>query len=50
MNLVTMRDVSVAYDGYEAIQHVDLEIGDDDFLGVIGPNLSLIHISEPTRP
>ena len=49
MNLVTMRDVSVAYDGYEAIQHVDLEIGDDDFLGVIGPNgggktLSLIHI------
>ena len=31
MNLVTMRDVSVAYDGYEAIQHVDLE-------------LSLIHI------
>ena len=38
MNLVTMRDVSVAYDGYEAIQHVDLEIGDDDFLGVIGPN------------
>ena len=33
-----MRDVSVAYDGYEAIQHVDLEIGDDDFLGVIGPN------------
>ena len=38
MNLVTMRDVSVAYDGYEAIQLVDLEIGDDDFLGVIGPN------------
>ena len=38
MNLVTMRDVSVAYDGYEAIQHVDLEIGDNDFLGVIGPN------------
>ncbi|MFR9251450.1 MAG: hypothetical protein ACLVK4_16880 [Alistipes shahii] len=38
MNLVTMRDVSVAYDGYEAIQHVDLEIGDDDFLGVIYPN------------
>ena len=38
MNLVTMRDVSVAYDGYEALQHVDLEIGDNDFLGVIGPN------------
>ena len=37
MNLVTLRDVSVAYDGYEAFQQVDLEIGDDDFLGVIGP-------------
>ncbi|WP_462354563.1 metal ABC transporter ATP-binding protein [Alistipes timonensis] len=38
MNLVTMRDVSVAYDGYEALQHVDLKIGGNDFLGVIGPN------------
>ena len=24
MNLVTLRDVSVAYDGYEALRHVDL--------------------------
>ena len=47
MNLVTMRDVSVAYDGYEAIQHVDLEIGDDDFLGVIGP-VSYTHLTLPT--
>lgn len=38
MNLVTLRDVSVAYDGYEALQLVDLEIADRDFLGVIGPN------------
>ena len=38
MNLVTMRDVSVAYDGYEALQHVNLEIAANDFLGVIGPN------------
>ena len=38
MNLVTLRDVGVAYDGYEALQHVDLEIADNDFLGVIGPN------------
>lgn len=38
MNLVTLRDVSVAYDGYEALLHVDLEIDDNDFLGVIGPN------------
>ena len=38
MNLVTLRNVGVAYDGYEALQHVDLEIADNDFLGVIGPN------------
>ncbi len=38
MNLVTLENVSVAYDGYEALRHVDLEIADKDFLGVIGPN------------
>lgn len=38
MNLVTLHDVSVTYDGYEALQHVDLEITEEDFLGVIGPN------------
>lgn len=38
MTLVTLRDVSVAYEGYEALQHVNLEIGDHDFLGIIGPN------------
>ena len=38
MNLATLRDVGVAYDGHEVLRHVDLEIADDDFLGVIGPN------------
>ena len=38
MNLVRMHDVSVAYDDYEALEKVDLEICADDFLGVIGPN------------
>lgn len=38
MKLVTLCDVSVAYDGCEALQHVDLEIDSTDFLGVIGPN------------
>lgn len=38
MNLVTLHDVGVSYDGYEALQHVDLTIADNDFLGVIGPN------------
>lgn len=38
MILVGLHDVSVSYEGYEALQHVDLEIGDRDFLGIIGPN------------
>lgn len=38
MNLITLHNIGVAYDGYEALRHVDLEIADDDFLGVIGPN------------
>lgn len=38
MNLVRLHDVSVEYDGYEALEKVNLEIGPDDFLGVIGPN------------
>lgn len=38
MNLLRMHDVSVEYDGYEALEKVNLEIDSDDFLGVIGPN------------
>ena len=38
MNLVSLCDVGVAYDGYEALQHVNLEIDERDFLGIIGPN------------
>ena len=38
MTFVTLRDVSVAYEGYEALQHVNLQIDEHDFLGVIGPN------------
>ncbi len=36
--LVTLRDVSAAYDGDEVLSGVDFEIYNDDFLGVIGPN------------
>ena len=38
MNLITLRDVSVAYDGNEVLHRVNLEIAHDDFLGIIGPN------------
>ena len=38
MKLITLHNVSVAYDGYEALQQVNLEIDEYDFIGVIGPN------------
>lgn len=38
MNVVSLHDVSVEYDGYQALRHVDLEIDERDFIGVIGPN------------
>ena len=40
--LVSLRRVSVSYDGHDALKEVDLDIYPDDFLGIIG--LSLIHI------
>lgn len=38
MNVASLHDVSVEYDGYQALRHVDLEIDERDFIGVIGPN------------
>ncbi len=38
MDLVTLRNVSVDYDGYRAIEGADLSIGEHDFIGIIGPN------------
>ena len=37
-NLVELRGVTVSYDGYRALEGVDLDIRPDDFIGVIGPN------------
>ncbi len=36
--IVELRNVSVDYDGYRALDNVNLEIYDNDFIGVIGPN------------
>lgn len=36
--LVSLRRVSVSYDGHDALKEVDLDIYPDDFLGIIGPN------------
>ncbi len=38
MALVTLRDVTVRYDDFIALEGVSLEILEDDFLGIIGPN------------
>lgn len=36
--LVSLRSVTVDYDGHEALRNVDLDIFPDDFLGIVGPN------------
>lgn len=38
MALVSIRDLSVRYGNYTALEHVDLDIFRDDFIGIIGPN------------
>lgn len=38
MKLLTLHNVSVSYEGTEALHGVNLEITERDFLGVIGPN------------
>lgn len=36
--IVSLRDVSVAYDGVVAVESASLDIFADDFIGIIGPN------------
>lgn len=36
--IVKIRDLGVCYDKVTALEHVDLDIYADDFLGIIGPN------------
>ena len=36
--LVSLRNVAVRYDGYTALEGVNLDIYDNDFIGIIGPN------------
>lgn len=38
MKLIELHDVSVGYEGYEALHAVNLAIDSTDFLGIIGPN------------
>lgn len=36
--IITINNLSVRYDSVVALEHVDLEIFDNDFIGIIGPN------------
>lgn len=36
--IITIRNLSVRYDSVVALEHVDLDIFDHDFVGIIGPN------------
>lgn len=36
--IISLRDVSVIYDGCAALEEVNLDIFEDDFIGIIGPN------------
>ena len=36
--LIELKDVRVAYDGKEVLNHVNFKVHENDFIGVIGPN------------
>lgn len=36
--IVSIRNLSVSYDNIEALSDVNLDIYEDDFVGIIGPN------------
>lgn len=36
--IITLRNVSVSYDAHTALDEVNLDIYEDDFIGIIGPN------------
>lgn len=38
MKLLSLKEVSVLYDDFVALENVNLDIFDDDFIGIIGPN------------
>ena len=38
MSIVSIKNVTVRYDSYTALESANLEILEDDFIGIIGPN------------
>ena len=46
-NILEIRDLQVHYGGIEAVRGISLDVPEGEIVTLI---LSLIHISEPTRP
>ncbi len=49
-NVIEVRGVIKDFGDTRAVDEVDLTVRAGELFGLIGHNLSLIHISEPTRP
>ena len=57
--MLQIRSLRKSFDGFLAVKEANLSVNPGEVVAVIGPNgagkttlfnLSLIHISEPTRP
>ena len=50
MGSISLNGINKSFGTTEVLKDINLDIKDGEFLILIGPSLSLIHISEPTRP
>ena len=48
--MIEIKNLHKKYDDITVVDDLSLNVGKGEVLGFLGPNLSLIHISEPTRP
>ena len=51
MSKVELQNITKIYDKtIKALDDISFTVNDGEFFVLLGPTLSLIHISEPTRP